>query len=59
MGKVRKAIVGGVTAGIAAFVAAFPDGVNGGEIGTILGSIVVAGLAVYGVKNDTVVYPSK
>jgi uncharacterized membrane protein len=50
--QVRKAVTAGITGGIAAFVAAYPDGITTAEIGTIVGAIVVSGLAVFYVKNE-------
>lgn len=49
--KIRKAIVAAFAAGAAALGTALPDGLNEAEIAGVLAAAIVAGYAVYKVKN--------
>lgn len=52
LATIRKALVGALSAAIAAAVVAYPDGFTNGEIGTIVGAALVAGAAVFGIRNE-------
>lgn len=52
LATIRKALVAAVTAALAAAIPAISGGFTAGEIATIVGAAIVAGLAVYGVRND-------
>jgi hypothetical protein len=48
---IRKALMAAVTGAVAAAIPALPGGLTAGEIATIVGAAIIAGLAVYGIRN--------
>lgn len=58
LAEIRKALTAAIGAGIAAAVVAMPNGFTADEIGTIVGAIVVAGLAVFSVPNAPTLEPT-
>ena len=52
LATIRKALAAAVAAAVAALIPALSDGLTSTEIVTVVGAAIVAGLAVYGIRNE-------